>query len=260
MKKQYLVPGEFRFEVARGTIAKHTQVDIFGFKPDVSTTVVQPISIGGIYRTPLEAVPLRVVSTSANDTAAGTGARKVRLTGLNSSWQIVTEDLSMAGLTPVLGTVPFLRLHQAEVIDSGTYATQSAGSHAGTITISDGTNTWATIDSITLFPSGRTTIGAYTVPAGYDAVLTNVIIHADANKSVSVLMFARQNNRLTAPYDAMKLLERWEGITGTSVQSYDGGFFLTEKTDFGFLAKTISQEAAVSVDAEMILIARGQGL
>ena len=262
MKKRYLVPGEFHFEAARGKLAKHEKVMMFGYNPVVSTTTPEVISFSGSYRTPLpdDAATLQIVSTSANDTANGTGARSVTLRGRAADGSVRVEQVAMNGTTPVSTENAFWRLTEAFVSESGTYATQSAASHAGTITISDGTNTWAIIDSTALFPSSVAAIGAYTVPLGYDAIVESISIHADNNKPMTVMMFKRENNTFTAPYDAMRLIERWDGIAGSSTQPFKGGIYLPPLTDVGFLAKSTSQEGSISVDAELTLIWRGDGI
>jgi len=248
------------FEAARGKLAKHEKVHLFGYNPSVSTTVPEVIEYSGNYRTPTTATTLRIVSSNANDTGAGTGARTVTLRGRGIDGSTIDETVTMQGLTPVETQNAFWRLTEAFVVTSGTYASQSAGSHAGTITISDGSNTWAVIDSTALFPSATTAIGAYTVPAGYDAIVESISIHADNNKPMTVMMFKRENGALTEPYSAMRLLERWDGIAGSSHQAYKGGHLIPAKADFGFIAKSISQEGAISVDAELTLIWRGDGI
>jgi hypothetical protein len=262
MKKQYLVPGEMHFETARGKLAKHEKVHLFGYNPAVSTTTVEVISFSASYRTPLPnaSTTLSVVSTSANDTANGTGARSVILRGRAPDGSRIEEEVATNGLTPVTSQNEFWRLTEAFVSKSGTYASQTAASHAGTITISDGTNTWAIIDSTALFPSSVAAIGAYTVPLGYDAIVESISIHADNNKPMTVMMFKRENSTFTEPYDAMRLIERWDGIAGSSTQPFKGGLYLPPLTDVGFLAKSTSQEGSISVDAELTLIWRGDGI
>lgn len=262
MKKQYLVPGELHFEAARGKLAKHEKFHLFGYNPAVSTTVPEVISYSASYRTPApaNATTLQVVSSSANDTAAGTGARQVTLRGRAADGSVTEEDVETNGLTPVTTENAFWRLTEAFVSESGTYASESAGSHAGQITVSDGTNTWAIINSTALFPSSTSAIGAYTVPIGYDAIIESISIHADNNKPMTVMMFKRENNSFTAPFDAMKLIERWDGISGANQQTYKGGLLLPAKADFGFLAKSSGQEGSISVDAEVTLIWRGDGI
>jgi hypothetical protein len=262
MKKQYLVPGEMHFETARGKLAKHEKVHLFGYNPAVSTTSAKVISYSGSYKTPLpvNATTLRVTSTSENDTANGTGARAVILQGMAADGSRIEEEVATNGLTAAISQNAFWRLTGAFVSKSGTYATETAGSHAGTITISDGTNTWGIINQLATFPSSTTSIGAYTVPLGYDCILESISLHADNNKPMSVLLFKRENTSFTEPYDPMILLERWNGIAGSSTQPFKGGLYLPPLTDVGFLAKSTSQEGSISVDAELTLIWRGDGI
>jgi len=90
---------------------------------------------------------LQITSTSANDTAAGTGAQTVYIEGLikvNNAWLEATETFTMNGQTPVVSTITnWFRVNKMWVNTSG-----SLEQNAGTIYIS---------------PQGATTVGG--IPA-----------------------------------------------------------------------------------------------
>lgn len=91
------------------------------------------IGTGTSYPFPDVAAPVEVVSDDAADTEAGTGARVVRLTGLDANLHTVQEDVVLDGTTPVTTDTEFLRINGAEVIEVG-----SGGVNAGEIQVSDG--------------------------------------------------------------------------------------------------------------------------
>jgi len=128
---------DWGIQVARGNILNAEVTHRFGMAT-VGTTFV-PIADGLAYRTPQagSATALRIkAGGNANDTAAGTGARSVRLTGLNATGVVVSETIATAGASASAATTAtFIRLFDAEVVDSGTYGTQDAGSHAADIVI-----------------------------------------------------------------------------------------------------------------------------
>ena len=84
----------FWINITRGLIDEYEEIHKFGTSDAVGTTFV-PIARGNVYQTPTTAQALEVVSTDANDTAAGTGARTVTVIGLDSTWQEITQTVPM---------------------------------------------------------------------------------------------------------------------------------------------------------------------
>ena len=66
---------------------------------------------GGIYTgfDATEAQNVLVSSDSADDTLAGTGARTIRIFGLNENYLQIQEDLNLTGLTDVNTTNQYIR-------------------------------------------------------------------------------------------------------------------------------------------------------
>ena len=163
----------FYLEVAKGNIEGHALIHKFG-AGNVTTTFL-PVTQGNVYKTPTSVVSLEIVSSDAADAQNGVGARKITVIGLDANWQEITEEISTHatdGTTPVALTNDFLRVYRWYVSESGIYATESAGSHAGTLTlrVAGVGATWSTI-GITPFPVGQSQIGVYTIPIGKTAYL-----------------------------------------------------------------------------------------
>lgn len=229
----------------------------FGRNDAVSTSHV-PVSLGANYRTPLAATALEIVSTSANDVAAGSGARVISVLGLDENFNEVTEEVTLNGTTAVALSNSYLRIFRAYVKESGTYATQLAGSHAGDITIREtgGGDAWCVINGSSSFPKGQTQIGAYTIPAGKIGYVSSLSITSESSKPADILFFQRQNaDDVAEPYDAMRLQIEFDGVVGSfsPVWKVPIGPF-PAKTDIGFLAKLASGSGAISVNFEIILI------
>jgi len=104
-------------------------------------------------------------SSNANDTAAGTGARTVRVTYLNTSFELKTEDVTLNGTTAVNTVATDIAfLERMEVITVGT----QGGGNVGTISIytatAGGGSVWGSIaagDNMTYWahhyvPAGKT--------------------------------------------------------------------------------------------------------
>lgn len=113
-------------------------------------------------------------SSSANDAAAGTGARTLYIEGLNSSFNPISETWTVVGTTGTALTNAYIRINSIRVATAG-----SGGTNAGAITC------WTRYYAATGFTSGsrhitmiagegRSRSGAYTVPAGKTLLITEL--------------------------------------------------------------------------------------
>lgn len=250
---------EWFLETAQGNVPGASIVNKFGRNAAVGTSVV-PLCLGGGYRTPTptNATTLRVkAGGDANDTADGSGAREITLQGLDETGALVTEAVATAGASASAATTTtFMRLFRAFVSASGTYATQSAGSHSGAITIenSGGTQDWAVI-AATDFPAGQTQIGAYSVPLGYTAYVSDFKINVEGTKTASLFFFKRGSILdETAPMPAMRLVSQYVGLDSDYTHSFTGPPKFEELTDIGFMAKVGSGTSDVTVEFDIYLV------
>lgn len=252
---------DFGVDIAKGEVPGHSVIQKFGRNSAVSSTFV-PICSSGFYRTPTSNTALEVVSTSTNDDIAGTGARTIYYEGLQNSGGnlvVVSDVVELDGTTAVALPDQLIRLYRWYVASSGTYASQSAGSHAGTLTIreSGGGNTWSTIVP-NGFPVSQSQIGAYTVPTGYMAYVSKITYSVESDKEAEILMFQREGVLNTsAPYNAMRLVTEINSAKGTSSVYYDTPLKFEEETDFGFLGKLKSNTGPMTVDFEIKLVQNG---
>lgn len=160
----------WELQVSRGQISWHTSVTIFGYNEDVDTSMETIWPYGGLLAFPSVALQLKVSSDSANDTAAGTGARTVYLSGLDANHAVISEVVTLNGQTPVLTTGSYLHVNQCYVATAG-----SLDSAAGNIYFGDGVVTSgvpATVYDIIKFDYNTRVTGSYTVPAGYTGYIS----------------------------------------------------------------------------------------
>ncbi len=245
-------------QVARGNILNSEVVHIFGMA-EVGTSFV-PIADGLAYRTPQTgtATALRIkAGGNAADTAAGAGARSVRLTGLNASGDRITETLATAGASASAATsAQFIRLFKAEVVDSGTYGTQAAGSHVSNIVIENaaGGTDWATIP-VNGFPTATTSIGSYTIPKNYTGFIEGMSIAVEGAKLVDVLMLQRGGVLDTAaPYEPIKRVQEWIGVDNNLVDTFTMPLTFPELTDIGMLGKVSNGTGNISIQMDILLL------
>ena len=190
---------DFLIEVKRGNIAGHRLIHKFGRNEEVGTSF-EPISINGVYRTPSSNESgLEIVSSDADDTAAGDGARKVMIQGVQFSGGVlvaIEEEIALDGVNPVSLVEDYARIFRAWVSECGAYATTSAASAQGVITVSEtvGGAEWIIIDQFAANNSGgQTQTALYTTPSATTSVLLGLHWSVEGSKTVGLIVFHRPN-------------------------------------------------------------------
>ena len=193
----------FELQVSRGQIQGHRNVTVFGFNPDVDTSQVSVWPLPSLITFPAAALQMTVSSTSANDTAAGTGARTVVVQGLDAKYNEVTETVTLNGQTPVTMSASLLRVNYAYVATAGSGDSAAGDIYIGTGTVTAGVP--ATTYDIIKFDYNVTTTGSYTVPAGYTAYVSQGLFSAGQTTGASpvqgqgrLLTRGTNNIRMTA--------------------------------------------------------------
>lgn len=153
---------DFYLEIAKGNVPKHSDYGFFGLNGDIDTvTYPQDIwSNGGIFTPPTTYRVHALVSASANDTAAGTGARTLRIFGVVSTG-LAEETITLNGVTPVNTVNSYSDIYRMVIFTSGSGLT-----NAGLITATaatDGTVTAAI--QVNGYNSSRK--GIRLIPPGY---------------------------------------------------------------------------------------------
>ncbi len=108
------------------------------------------------YPFPLASAVTTLVSDDANDSASGTGARRVFVQGLNDGLEIISEEKNTDGLTEVTLDNNYFRINRAFVVTSG----DIDGTNIGNIDIKHGATVIGRIGA----GIGQTLLGVYTVP------------------------------------------------------------------------------------------------
>jgi hypothetical protein len=168
---------DFSLQVARGLIPGHSVVTVFGYNPDVDTSEESVWPDGGTVPHPTVASVLKVSSSDAADVSpSGTGARTVRITGLNANYFEVSETIVLNGQTAVNTVNSYLYVNGLTVTSVG-----SGGANAGNINVGTGTVTAGVpavlYDMIAIGYNNRTT-GHYCIPAGYTGFLVQGLFTA----------------------------------------------------------------------------------
>lgn len=252
----YILDRDWLIDVGKGLIPGHSILHKFGYG-NVATSLV-PVTSSLTYPTPTSATALEIVSSDANDTAAGTGARTVYVEGIVANGAVGSETVTMNGTAAVALSNSYRRVYRMYVATSGTYASSSASSNAGTITLreSGGGSTWAVINVETGFGLGQSLISCYTVPANHTAYVLSYNVIIEAAKSIDLFVFKREGITTTsAPYTPMVLLDRYKA-TGGSINLEPGNsiYVLPQLTDFGYMGKVASSTAGITVNTNILLV------
>lgn len=244
----------FNLQVARGQIAWHESVIIFGYNSDQDTAAETVWPYGGLLPFAPSAIQMKVSSSSANDTAAGTGARTVYIGGLNANHNPVSEIVTLNGQTAVLTTNYYLHINEAYVTSAG-----SGNSAAGDIYIGDGVVTAgvpAIVYDIIAFDYNKRVTGSYTVPAGYTAYLEQGLFStgssAGGTSVTGRLMTRGQNNiRLTAAIVTLN--------NGAADYSFEYPIVIPEKTTIEAQALASANNNACSSMFILVLVKNSNG-
>lgn len=171
---------DFALEVSKGKISGHTMrfLAVDSGVIGTSFTTFWDITSNLVFQTGGEA--LEILSTSANDTAAGSGARTVLVSGLDSSFVAQTEIITMNGTSTVATVATNWRdISNILVLTSG-----SGETNAGTITlrITSAGNVRATA----LAGNSRSFNSNYVVPANKAAFILQSQIWAPKGDDITV--------------------------------------------------------------------------
>jgi len=134
----------------------------FGFNGDIDTTEETVWDQGGLYSYIPTPSVLTFSSSSADDTAAGTGAQTIMADGLDENYDQALEEISLNGQTEVSSTTTFARIFRMYVLAAGSGETAAGDIYAGTGTVTAGVpaNIYAKITQ----GENQTLMCTYTVP------------------------------------------------------------------------------------------------
>lgn len=183
---QYERTEAFELQVARGMITGHKSLFKYGNNPDVNGTLETVWSHSTLYVYPTTAIHMKVSSTSANDAAAGSGARTIVVSGLDADYNEINEIVTLDGQTPVLTTGLFIRVFRSYVLTAG-----SSNTAEGTIYIGDGVVTAgvpATVYAEISLGENQTLMALWTVPANYTLYVYRGTFSAASNNASQYIL------------------------------------------------------------------------
>jgi hypothetical protein len=246
----------FDLQVARGQISWHESFFRFGWANAIGTTpqTITPIvAAGATYVYPTSATVMKVSSASANDTAAGTGARTILVAGLDTSYNRISETVILNGQTAVNTTNSYLRITYTEILTVGSGAAQAGTIYVGTGTVTSGVPATVYWQSETTYNNWG--FAGYTVPAGYTAYVTSYTITsqaASANLLLSAALVEREYQTVTILPEIQSTIRLVAG--GSFDRHFDFPFAVEEKNDIELRAWAPSGTINVTGEIQFVLI------
>lgn len=234
-------PRDFIIEVAKGNIPGHELVNVSGENADVDTSSDETIwTAGGSYVAPTAARVHDLASTSANDAAAGTGAQSVRVTGLDASYNEISETKSLNGITNVPTDNSYLRINSFEVTAVGSGLVSD-----GTITATAQTDATVTAQ----IEAGRNMAQqlVYTVPADKIAIALRSIasVGKNAGTVANVEFYIKSGVFAAIMYRTIPIATNLSGTSYLDVL-FDGTVSYAAQTDIEGRASSSANNAEVA--------------
>lgn len=243
----YLTTKDFLLEVAKGKITGHTLVKRTGINPDVDSSAEEDVWSGGgnyPWRT-TQSLP-SVVSTSTDDIAStGTGARTIKIWGLNSSWVEVNDTITMDGTTPSIASVAMMFLDRTEILTTGAGET-----NAGDISVSIGGTDHAKM----VTGNGEAHAAVYQIPAGKTGYLIawSGSLYKAVSGSVEFRLMTAEDGVGWRVRNIMELTQTGAGIA--HIDTHDSLIVLPAKTRIKVRAKSSADNMGVVSSFSIILV------
>lgn len=245
--------GDFLTDIGFGLNFNYRRVTALGANPDVDIASL-PEDVwtgGGAYPWMTGSTALEVVSSSAADAAAGTGARSVLIQGLDIDYLEVSQTVALNGITPVAIPISLFRVNTAMIMSAGTGKV-----NAGDISIRD--TGGGTVRAILPAGYGITRQSSFTVPAGNTLQILSQFF--GFNEVAGGNKFARFATFIQSSAGVYRMpLEL--AIGDEPPYRHDGspGLTIPEKTDFCHRCTAISNDNS-SVTAAWLGIMRVNGV
>ena len=227
----------FDLQVSRNQIYGHSTLSLFGYQSAVGNTKIPVWENATAYTYITSASTLTLVSTSASDDTTA----KVLISGLDSSFNPISETLALNGLTGVTTANSYFRVNSLLMTTPGTSQT----TNVGTITLKQSSNVIAQIN----VGIGKSQMAIYTVPAGYSFFLDLAEVNtSNSYTSSNIITYSVQAiNNATG----VKLAVLQQPFVSIYVANRSSDPFLyTEKTDIQWQLVT---STATTVSAGVIL-------
>jgi len=197
----------FGVQIALGRDPNRSFTWQFGFNPSIAAGAEETVwDEGGLYVYPSAAAAMTLSSSSALDTAAGTGARTVLVQGLDINLLPVDVTLPLNGQTGVVITPDLLRVNNVEVMTAGSGEENAGDIYVGTGAITAG---------VPADKFGKISIGenialssVCTIRADRTGLLTSLFVGVPKQANVNVRVVVRKLGKVFVTVDRFTLFQQ----------------------------------------------------
>lgn len=235
----YLFNRDFSLEIAKGNVPKHSLITKFGLNDDADTgSIPEDLwGVSGLYVQPTAARIHAFVSTNASDTMT------IFIRGINGSYGIQTETITMNGTTPVNTVNSYVHIHLIQNTGSA--------NNLGVITATAAVDATVTIN----MPIGynQSVSSIYMVPLGYKAYvmrLSSRMNNITANSAATIQL-------LNKPFGGVFQLKTQAGLNnaGSSYVNvhFDAPFILQPRSMTKLNCSSVSNNNTI-IEGEYDLI------
>ena len=231
----------FDLQVSRGQISGHSTLSLFGYQSAVGNTKIPVWENATAYTYITSASTLTLVSTSASDDTVA----KVLISGLDSSFNPISETLALNGTSGVTTVNSYFRVNSMILTSPGTSQT----TNVGTITLKQSSNVIAQIN----IGISKTQMSIYTVPAGYSFYLDLAEVNtSNSYTSSNIVTYSVQAINNTNNVKLNVLQQPFVSIYLANRAS--DPFVYTEKTDIQWQYSTASGTHSVGLILQGLLV------
>lgn len=175
----------YLYDIAEGHLTDHAPFRRHGHNVAVANTWETIYHGSDLYTYLTSAEKLHIISSDAKDTSDGVGARTLYIRGLDGSYDVQSETVTMLGDgTYAVTDKTYLRLLTAYVVTVG-----SEGDNAGIISIKNTAET-ATLDTIPV-GEGQLHTAIFTIPNGQVGFICDIYMSEQTNKGIEFGLFSR---------------------------------------------------------------------
>ena len=238
----------FYLAVQQGKVPGYSMVNKFGYNPSIGSGAFETIwETGNSYPWQTSALTVDVVSDDANDVhTTGSGARTLRIQGLDGSYNFAEETVNLNGTSTVTTTQTFLRVFRMSVETAGSF-----GNNEGeiTVTYTGGSDVAATITA----GNGQTLMTLYTIPAGYTGYLLSMNISSGKDQEMEFKFIQRDNSVANAAFQTKQFLEVRGGQTTVIFNAIN---IISQKSDI-YVSGKASSTSSASASFDLLLVQDG---
>ncbi len=183
-----------------------------------------------------------IVSASASDTAAGTGARTVYIEGIDANNNILTETVSLNGATPVNLVGVYLRINSAKIMTAG-----SGETGAGLITIKQSSTEIAEIEA----GQGRARMAVFTPPNNLNVWRIKKWSAHSGTPTAGIVVFSLQTRKTAGVWNERATLAVHNTAAPSAQLEFVSGIFLDAGEDVRVRATSTADNIDVYSDVEI---------